>query len=360
MTSNENDPATVSDAAEPKSNYDLSKFQPDRLLSNNTDRKTVCVLGKFQHLSGEDQAIIILEKSAFTEEQVLSGDTQKNFFQFVATLNKEFVNDIYGCFTLLAKPHVNTIKTTIIYPATAKHIVKYTNQNLFIIQETPEQYRQITEPYLTKGQFSLDVSVSIVFFLLKMGNSLNKSFPLFQWCYNILEHKQEQERIIFEDPDDINGFILLPDLKWDGKTKETLYLIAIARRRDIRTVRDLTSDHLALLKNIRDKSIETIEKKYDISRSQLRNYVHYQPSFYHFHVHFTFLKHAAPGINCERSHLLDTIISNLELLPDYYKKATLSFTLRETDLLYEKYEDIINGSSTPSKNSNPNKKIRVE
>lgn len=175
-----------------------------------------------------------------------------------------------------------------------------------------------------------------------------------------MDHKQEEERIVCEDPDDTNGFILLPDLKWDGKTKETLYLIAIARRRDIRTLRDLTWCHLAFLKNIRDKSIETIVKKYDISRSQLRIYVHYQPSFYHFHVHFTFLKHAAPGINCERSHLLDTIISNIELMPDYYKKATLSFTLRETDILYEKYEDIINGSSTLSKNCNPNKKIRVE
>lgn len=158
MTSNENDAVTVRETTEPQSHYDLSKFQPERLLSNNTDRKTVCVLGKFTDKSEDNQAIIILEKSAFTEEQVLSADTQKNFFQFVATLNKEFVNDIYGNFTLLAKPEVNSIKTTIIYPATAKHIVKYTNQNLFIVQETAEQYREITEPYLTKGQFSLDVS----------------------------------------------------------------------------------------------------------------------------------------------------------------------------------------------------------
>uniref|UniRef100_A0A336N8I7 m7GpppX diphosphatase n=1 Tax=Culicoides sonorensis TaxID=179676 RepID=A0A336N8I7_CULSO len=162
------------------------------------------------------------------------------------------------------------------------------------------------------------------------------------WCYNILEHKQEEERIVFEDPDTTNGFIILPDLKWDGKTKETLYLLAIVHRRDIRTLRDLDNSHLDLLKNIRDKSVETIEKKYDIPRSQLRIYVHYQPSFYHFHVHFTYLKHTAPGTNCERSHLLDTIISNIEILPDYYKKATLSFTVRETDTLYEKYEDIIN------------------
>lgn len=161
MTSNENDPATVSETAEPQPNYDLSKFQPDRLLSNNTDRKTVCVLGKFTDRSAEEQAIIILEKSAFTEELVLTTNTQENFFQFVATLKQEFVNDIYGNFTLLSQPEVNTIKTTIIYPATEKHILKYSIQDWFIVQETADQYREITEPYLTTGQFSLDVSVAI-------------------------------------------------------------------------------------------------------------------------------------------------------------------------------------------------------
>lgn len=163
MTSNENDSSTVSVAPEELINYDISQFLPDRILSIDSTRKSVTVLGKFKDLSEEHQAIIILEKSAFTEEQVLSGDTSKNFFHFIDTLNKEFHNDIYGNFTLLAKPQANTIKTTIIYPATPKHIVKYTNQNLFIIQETAEQYREITEPYLTKSQFSLDVSVICVY-----------------------------------------------------------------------------------------------------------------------------------------------------------------------------------------------------
>uniref|UniRef100_A0A336MJX6 m7GpppX diphosphatase n=1 Tax=Culicoides sonorensis TaxID=179676 RepID=A0A336MJX6_CULSO len=334
MSNNENDTA----AAETETKYDLSKFTTERLLSNNTDRKSICVLGKFKDVPNEEeQALLIFEKGAFTEEQVLSADPEKSIFQFVDTLNTNFLNDIYGHFTLLVKPVANSIKLNIIHPVTEKHIQKYSNQNLFIVQETADQYREITEPYLTKGQFSLD------------------------WCYNILEHKQEEERIVFEDPDTTNGFIILPDLKWDGKTKETLYLLAIVHRRDIRTLRDLDNSHLDLLKNIRDKSVETIEKKYDIPRSQLRIYVHYQPSFYHFHVHFTYLKHTAPGINCERSHLLDTIISNIEILPDYYKKATLSFTVRETDTLYEKYEDIINGSTNSlSNNCNPNKKIRVE
>lgn len=37
-----------------------------------------------------------------------------------------------------------------------------------------------------------------------------------QWVYNGLEHKEEAERIIYEDPDPVTGFILAPDFKWSG------------------------------------------------------------------------------------------------------------------------------------------------
>lgn len=73
--------------------------------------------------------------------------------------------------------------------------------------------------------------------------------------------------------------------------------------------------------------------------SQLRIYLHYQPSFYHLHVHFTYLKYDAPGITAERSHLLSNVISNIELLPDYYQKVTLPFVVRETDNFFKRFEE---------------------
>lgn len=118
--------------------------------------------------------------------------------------------------------------------------------------------------------------------------------------YNILDHKKESERIIFEDPCNTLGFILLPDLKWDGKTSETFYAIAIVHQLNLKSLRSLRAEHLPLLRNIRRKGVAAIRDKYDLDESQLRIYVHYQPSFYHLHVHFTYLKHEAPGIHCER------------------------------------------------------------
>lgn len=67
-------------------------------------------------------------------------------------------------------------------------------------------------------------------------------------------------------------------------------------------------------------------------------YLHYQPSFYHLHVHFTYLKHEAPGILAERAHLLTTVINNLEIASDYYKKATIPFILRENDGMFLQFE----------------------
>ena len=154
------------------------------------------------------------------------------------------------------------LKSTLIYPASEKHIEKYRRQESHLIRETAEDYEHITRPYIESTQFST------------------------QWVYNILEKKTESERIICEDADEktgviltrrcliwcscsshhktlldirFPGFILLPDLKWDGKQIENLYLVAIIHRRDVKSLRELRSEHLPLLRNILQKGIVRTE-----------------------------------------------------------------------------------------------------
>lgn len=157
--------------------------------------------------------------------------------------------------------------------------------------------------------------------------------------YNILDHKKERERIVYEDRDKTNGFILLPDSKWDGENKDTLHLLAICHRRDLRSLRSLDASHLPLLKNIRNASCAKIFAKYRIHWQSLRIYLHYQPTFYHLHVHFNLASYDGPGIFCEHSHLLNTVITNLEIAGDYYKKATLTFALKSDNLYVRSYSD---------------------
>lgn len=68
--------------------------------------------------------------------------------------------------------------------------------------------------------------------------------------YNALEGKAESDRVVYSDPDPLSGFLLLPDMKWDRSDLQNLYMLAIVRRRDLFSLRDLTTEHLPLLKNI--------------------------------------------------------------------------------------------------------------
>nr|XP_006013954.1 PREDICTED: m7GpppX diphosphatase-like [Latimeria chalumnae] len=160
-----------------------------------------------------------------------------------------------------------------------------------------------------------------------------------KWVYNILDKKAEADRIVYENPDPENGFILIPDFKWNQKQLDDLYLIAICHRRGVKSLRDLTADHLTLLKNILQEGQEAILNRYGVLGSQLRVYFHYQPSYYHLHIHFTGLSYDAPGSGVERAHLLSDVIENLQSDAQYYQKRTLTFALRADDPLMQKFKD---------------------
>lgn len=151
----------------------------------------------------------------------------------------------------------------------------------------------------------------------------NTVFLSFQWVYNILDHKSEVDRIVIEDLDPSSGFVLVPDLKWDSKDIKSLYLLAIVRKTGIKSLRDLTEEHLPLLRNILNKCLvcsdsktlikynyknvmyvrdydcfvlqKVIKEQYGLPSSRIRAFLHYQPTFYHLHIHFTYLQYDAPG-----------------------------------------------------------------
>lgn len=140
--------------------------------------------------------------------------------------------------------------------------------------------------------------------------------------YNILDKKAEADRIVFENPDPSDGFILIPDLKWNQQQLDDLYLNAICQRRGIKLLRDLTPEHLPLLRNILQEGKEAIRKRYQVTGDRLHVYLHYLPLYYHLHVHFTALGFEAPGSGVEQAHLLAEVIENLECDPKHYQKRT--------------------------------------
>ena len=76
-------------------------------------------------------------------------------------------------------------------------------------------------------------------------------------------------------------------------------------------------------------------KTYNVHPSQLRVFIHYQPTYYHFHVHFTHVEYDAPGCVVGRAHLLQEVIDNIENFDsDYYAKRTLQFNISEKTKLF--------------------------
>jgi m7GpppX diphosphatase len=192
-----------------------------------------------------------------------------------------------------------------------------------LVQETPALYEKVTLPYIR----------SIV-----EGGSLS-------WIQNIVDGTKEKERLLL----DTNDYILNIDTKWrshpdphtvprpnwlDHTAVSDLYCLAIVKANDVASLRDLTGDHLPILRSIVRECPAVIHEIYGVSIDQLRIFCHYQPQFYHFHVHFTRLYNEI-GCQVERGHLLTDIIQNLEMDSNYYSKRTISYKLPVTNKLYQ-------------------------
>jgi m7GpppX diphosphatase len=123
------------------------------------------------------------------------------------------------------------------------------------VSETPEVYAKVVQPFIA-------------------------SFPAERtaWVDAILNGEKEAERVLHRSSGD-QGFVLLPDLKWDGTTLAALYLTAIAHDGRIKSMRDLTRAHLPLLRKIRAQAYETAGEKYGVESGDLRLFIHYQPSY---------------------------------------------------------------------------------
>ncbi|CAH7668839.1 HIT-like domain-containing protein [Phakopsora pachyrhizi] len=352
--------------SDPSDRY-IRSFRFQKLLNQDPAHHTINLLGTILADNHEDpkgtddndwcdtqRAILIINKTHFpTDTSYLSELTSTRNLRSVKSLGN---NDVYHwCLGYFGSKNCledddsdrrgPDLKFTLIAPATDLHINKYSKQTFKMIRETPDLYKRIVLPYI-------------------------ESIPStrLNWLYNILEGKTESEKVIYRDPSPKDGFIIIPDLKWDQSTISSLYLICITNDRSIRSMRDLTYKHLKLLRSIRSRSIEsvrTLKSQIELRRrmmdgttshnvknptvdsirtdddddltdldSRIRLFVHYQPSYYHFHVHITHIDNIGlHGTTVGQSHLLDDIIDNLQLLhPLITSTSTKTLQVNSNDL----------------------------
>ncbi|KAK3838241.1 MAG: scavenger mRNA decapping enzyme [Linnemannia gamsii] len=318
--------------------HSLSNFVFTRVLNEDPILKTLTLLGTVPITTTVTEGdattnitatteelkvqpvILLIEKTHFATQSFESDITRR-----ISELLSTGSNDIYhwwNAIILEGKAHDPDLKMTVISPVTEAHISKYSRQERKMITETAEIYHKAVLPWIESQPKSR-----------------------IQWVYNILEGLKEQQNILLRDNDPDTGFIVLPDSKWDKRTLSSLYLLAISMRSDIRSLRDLKTEHLPMLKNLRDKIMALVPTRFNgVASDEIRMFVHYHPSYYHFHVHVTHVSAQVPGSTVGQSHLLDTIIDNIENIdPDYYRKASIRFALGVNHPVYTLIQSSLTG-----------------
>lgn len=79
---------------------------------------------------------------------------------------------------------------------------------------------------------------------------------------------------------------------------------------------------------------ENLAKIFNTDVNKIRAFVHYQPTFYYFHVHYLSIELESSSIQINRAHDLFGVIQNLKLDSYYYKKIDIKYVMIEGGLLY--------------------------
>ena len=83
-----------------------------------------------------------------------------------------------------------------------------------------------------------------------------------------------------------------------------------------------------------------LQERFGVGRRSLKAYVHYHPSYYHLHVHFTHTRLGPSGNGAGKAHLIGDIISNIQTFgSDFYQRATLEVEVGTGQAISRCFED---------------------
>ncbi|KAI1158935.1 HIT-like domain-containing protein [Nemania serpens] len=273
----------------------VPKFQFERILNQDAAGRRINLYGQV----GSQPALLVLERAPFPDApEYLSA--LPTSLRSITNLGN---NDIYSWFLGSGGPILQNdekdkfadFKISLICPCTDKHVKKHSRQGFRLVTETPEIYRDKVRPLMRA----------------------NREEGRLNWVYNIIEGRKEVEDVIYRTPlgrDGDEGFLLLPNLHWDRKTIDALHLLGIVERRDLWSLRDLKKKHLPWLRHMRAKLIDATVKTYpQIEEDQLKLFFHYQPTYYHLHIHVVHVMLEANSTqSLGKAVGLDSVIQQLE------------------------------------------------
>lgn len=147
------------------------------------------------------------------------------------------------------------------------------------------------------------------------------NFEKEKWIYNIINGEAEQDSVLFKDSE--QQLVIIPSYTWDQTNKNKLHILGIHTNLEKRCLRDLTLEDISWLKNALKVGAKTILEKYGLTKDKIKTFIHYEPSSYQLHIHFMNTEYVEGNSSCEYSHEVNSVIFNLQLDGDYYKKIKL-------------------------------------
>jgi m7GpppX diphosphatase len=198
--------------------------------------------------------------------------------------------------------------------------------------------------------------------------------PSKQWITSIIAGDQEREQVIVRTEE----FVLLPDTErvnryWRTPTgtkahhhhrppkqapptpRMTLNWLSIVNDLSVRTLRDLRGKHVPMLRAMLAGCMSAVETYTGIPSDQVMAYVHYPPSVYQLHVHFSYPYGQYCHRDAYRVHSLEGIINNLEIDPEYYAKSTLHLAMYRQSPHYQALMDSPSSAKKADVTDPPNK-----
>jgi len=177
------------------------------------------------------------------------------------------------------------------------------------------------------------------------------------WIYDIIEGRRESEHVFFNN----DQFVILPDsdsqqpplLPITPITTSTtntntssssprvsiLHWLSIFKDLSLRSIRDLRghggpdgTGHLSALRQLRGM----LHELFPLQDTMM--YFHYPPSVWQLHLH---IAHPCDQLRTtnemQKVHFLDDVILNLQIDPEYYAKATITYVLSSNHDLVRTY-----------------------
>lgn len=291
----------------------ISNFAVEETLRFEAGGRLAVVLGK---LDGRDCVLELKQRAALADPRALEDALPKLKLTLTNHSGAE-----YSYYAATDPTTGATYDLEAVWPAPERLVQRKRPAEICVVEETAEAYDRVVRPF-AEAQAA------------KIG-----------WIDAVCALEKERERNLHA----CDAFVVNVDTKWSthgpfGDDRATwrgadwtrdLYLLAISKDASLKSMRDLRGpDGAGLCRAMRAALLRCAADVYGVPATKLRVFFHYQPQFYRLHAHCTRAEHTNPGCECDRAHLLTTVAANLDLAPDYYARAPLTYKLRVGEKLH--------------------------